>query len=100
MGQSGAVDEHFGIVEPQVAVSERPEVRLPPAEDDRHGCRLRTSPLVSLNRAHPWRIRQLAAIALGPRPYAPSLTALIAARPRGQPVEATDSCRASARSFL
>src|ERR1700680_2334757 len=31
-----ALDDHFGILEQQVAVSERPEVRLPPAEDDRH----------------------------------------------------------------
>ena len=31
-----ALDDHFGILEHQMAVSERPEVRLPPAEDDRH----------------------------------------------------------------
>lgn len=31
-----ALDDHFGILERQVAVSKRPEVRLPPAEDDRH----------------------------------------------------------------
>src|SRR5260370_28258566 len=31
-----ALDDHLGILEHQVAVSERPEVRLPPAEDDRH----------------------------------------------------------------
>ena len=31
-----ALDDHFGILEHKVAVTERPEVRLPPAEDDRH----------------------------------------------------------------
>jgi hypothetical protein len=31
-----AWDDHPGILEHQVAVSERPEVRLPSAEDDRH----------------------------------------------------------------
>lgn len=36
MEHAVALDDHLGIVEHQVAVSERPEVRLPPAEDDRH----------------------------------------------------------------
>jgi hypothetical protein len=31
-----ALEDHFGILEHQVALGERPEVRLPPAEDDRH----------------------------------------------------------------
>jgi hypothetical protein len=31
-----ALEEHFGILEHQVALGERPEVRLPPAEYDRH----------------------------------------------------------------
>src|SRR5215203_1810114 len=31
-----ALGDHLGILEHQVAVGERPEVRLPPAEDDRH----------------------------------------------------------------
>ena len=31
-----ALDDHLGILEHQAAVSERPEVRLPLAEDDRH----------------------------------------------------------------
>lgn len=31
-----ALDDHVGIPEHPVAVRERPEVRLPPAEDDRH----------------------------------------------------------------
>ena len=31
-----APDDHIGILEHQVAVSERPEVRLSPAGDDRH----------------------------------------------------------------
>ena len=36
MEHSVAVDDHLGILEHQVAVGESPEVRLPPAEDDRH----------------------------------------------------------------
>jgi hypothetical protein len=36
MEHAVALDDHLRIVEHQVAVSERPEVRLPPAEDDRH----------------------------------------------------------------
>jgi hypothetical protein len=31
-----ALDDHLGILEHQVAGSECPELRLPPAEDDRH----------------------------------------------------------------
>ena len=30
-----ALDDHVGVLEHQVTVSERPEVRLSPAEDDR-----------------------------------------------------------------
>ena len=36
MEHAVALDDRLGIVEHQVAVSERPEVRLPRAEDDRH----------------------------------------------------------------
>jgi hypothetical protein len=36
MGHPVALDDHFGILEHQVSASERPEVRFPPAEDDRH----------------------------------------------------------------
>ena len=35
MEHTGALDDHLGILEHQVAVSEHPEVRLSP-EDDRH----------------------------------------------------------------
>ena len=31
-----ALDDHVGILQHQASVSERPEVRLPPAENDRH----------------------------------------------------------------
>src|SRR5438105_3721985 len=31
-----ALDDQLGILEHQASVSDRPEVRLPPAEDDRH----------------------------------------------------------------
>ena len=31
-----ALEDPLGILEHQVAASERPEARLPPAEDDRH----------------------------------------------------------------